>query len=45
MLGYGDFYDIAEYGNANWKGGYTPKEKDLTRIFTEKQMEELREIQ
>ena len=26
MLGYGDFYDIAEYGNANWKGGYTPKE-------------------
>lgn len=26
MLGYGDFYDIAEYGNANWKGGYTQKE-------------------
>lgn len=23
---YGDFYDIAEYGNANWKGNFTPKE-------------------
>ena len=25
-LEYGDFYDIAAYGNENWKGGYTPKE-------------------
>lgn len=23
---YGDFYDIAEYGNKNWKGGFTEKE-------------------
>lgn len=23
---YGDFYDIAEYGNTNWKGGLTQKE-------------------
>lgn len=23
---YGDFYDIAEYGNANWNGNFTPKE-------------------
>lgn len=23
---YGNFYDIAEYGNANWKGNFTPKE-------------------
>ena len=23
---YEDFYDIAEYGNENWKGSYTPKE-------------------
>lgn len=23
---YSDFYDIAEYGNANWKGNFTPKE-------------------
>lgn len=23
---YGDFYDIAEYGNENWKGCFTPKE-------------------
>lgn len=23
---YGDFYDIAEYGNANWKGNFTQKE-------------------
>ncbi len=23
---YGDFYDIAEYGNTNWKGNFTPKE-------------------
>lgn len=23
---YGDFYDIAEYGNKNWKGNFTPKE-------------------
>ena len=26
MLGYDFFYDIAEYGNANWKGKFTPKE-------------------
>lgn len=26
MLEYGDFYDIAEYGNENWKGNYTSKE-------------------
>lgn len=26
MLDYGDFYDIANYGNENWKGGYTLKE-------------------
>ena len=26
MLDYGDFYDIATYGNENWKGGYTQKE-------------------
>ena len=26
MMTYGDFYDIAEYGNANWKGNFTPKE-------------------
>lgn len=23
---YGDFYDIAKYGNENWKGFFTPKE-------------------
>lgn len=23
---YADFYDIAEYGNANWRGKFTPKE-------------------
>ena len=23
---YSDFYDIAEYGNENWKGSFTPKE-------------------
>lgn len=23
---YGDFYDIAEYGNVAWKGSFTPKE-------------------
>lgn len=23
---YEDFYDIAEYGNANWKGCLTPRE-------------------
>ena len=23
---YEDFYDIAEYGNANWKGNFSPKE-------------------
>lgn len=26
MLEYADFYDIAEYGNKNWKGCFTPKE-------------------
>lgn len=26
QLEYEDFYDIAAYGNENWKGGYTPKE-------------------
>lgn len=26
MLDYGGFYDIAEYGNTNWKGTFTPKE-------------------
>lgn len=26
MMNYGDFYDIAEYGNENWKGNFTPKE-------------------
>lgn len=26
MLGYNFFYDIAIYGNENWKGVYTPKE-------------------
>ena len=26
MLEYVDFYDIAEYGNENWKGSFTPKE-------------------
>ena len=23
---YADFYDIAEYGNENWKGYFTPRE-------------------
>lgn len=23
---YGDFYDIAEYGNKNWKGDFTARE-------------------
>ena len=23
---YSDFYDIAEYGNENWKGSFTPRE-------------------
>ena len=23
---YEDFYDIAEYGNSNWKGSFTPRE-------------------
>ena len=23
---YSDFYDIAVYGNANWKGSFTPRE-------------------
>ena len=26
MLEYADFYDIAEYGNENWKGYFTPRE-------------------
>lgn len=26
MLDYSFFYDIAEYGNKNWKGKFTPKE-------------------
>ena len=26
MLEYADFYDIAEYGNENWKGGFIPRE-------------------
>lgn len=26
QMSYSDFYDIAEYGNANWKGKFTPKE-------------------
>ena len=26
MLEYKDFYDIATYGNENWKGSFTPKE-------------------
>lgn len=25
-LNFCDFYDIAEYGNRNWKGSFTPKE-------------------
>lgn len=23
---YANFYDIAEYGNANWKGNFSPRE-------------------
>ena len=26
MMRYADFYDIAEYGNKNWKGSFTPRE-------------------
>lgn len=26
MLDYGDFYNIAEYGNEHWKGKFSPKE-------------------
>ena len=26
MLDYSFFYDIAEYGNANWKGNFSEKE-------------------
>ena len=26
MLEYADFYDIAEHGNENWKGNFTPRE-------------------
>lgn len=29
---YEDFYDIAEYGNENWKGSYTPKEIAVSRL-------------
>ena len=25
-MDYSDFYDIAEYGNENWKGNFTPRE-------------------
>ena len=25
-MDYSDFYDIAEYGNENWKGSFTPRE-------------------
>ena len=26
MLGYANFYDIAKYGNENWKGSFMPRE-------------------
>ena len=26
MMTYDDFYKIAEYGNENWKGSFTPRE-------------------
>ena len=26
MITYDDFYTIAEYGNENWKGSFTPRE-------------------
>ena len=26
MLEYADFYTIAEYGNENWKGNFSPRE-------------------
>ena len=26
MLDYNDFYTIAEYGNENWKGSFSPRE-------------------
>lgn len=26
MLDYGDFYDISEYGNENWKGNFSKRE-------------------
>ena len=26
MLDYADFYNIAEYGNENWKGCFSPRE-------------------
>ena len=32
QLEYGDFYDIAAYGNENWKGSYTPKEVVVLQI-------------
>lgn len=25
-MGYEEFYDIADYGNINWRGNFTPKE-------------------
>lgn len=25
-MDYTDFYSIAEYGNTNWKGGFSPRE-------------------
>jgi len=31
---YEDFYDIAEYGNANWKGCFTPREIAVMLITT-----------
>lgn len=34
---YGNFYDIAEYGNVNWKGSFTPEEvrQNAEDYFTE----------
>ena len=28
MMTYNNFYTIAEYGNENWKGSFTPREID-----------------
>lgn len=33
---YGDFYDIAEYGNANWKGNFTPRIALLNGVMQQK---------